>query len=255
MAYARNTQYRRRANTNRQRTARRATVRAFRGAATTRTALRRNRYMPMSAGHQEVKLIDGTAATPGANALNLNSTGQVTCVNLISSGSGFNNRIGRKIDLKSLHLTGLIAQTGTASTTNDYARICVIYDRQTNGVLPTYAEIFTNYSQSSTTASTSFSGLNPDNRERFVMLADQRLVLPATPVSGVNGSVDALSTTFSINRFLKLNQTTMYKGDTSPSIIGDIATGAVYIVTIGSIASGSEPYRAQLTWRLRYMDS
>lgn len=245
----------RRSNTNRQKTARRNLVRAFRGASTTRAALRRNRIMSLSSSRQEMKLVDGLAATPGPNTLGLSQTPTVTCTNLIASGSGFNNRIGRKIDMTSLHLHGVLTQTGTATTVNDYVRICVVYDRQTNGTIPTFADMFTNYSQTSVTSTSAFSDLNPDERERYVILADWRMTLPATTTSGLNGSNDALQNSFNINRYIKLNLNTMYKGDTSPSVIGDIATGALFITTIGSLPAGSQGYNAVLSWRLRYKDN
>lgn len=246
----------RRTTSSRQRSSRKMLVRAFRGAASSRSAFRRSRVMSVSSGRPEIKVVDGLAATPGANTLTLNTTGQITPVNLIASGSGFNNRIGRKIDMQSLHLNGVCVQTGTATTTNDYARICIVYDRQTNGAIPNFSDIFTNYSQSSVTSSSAFSGINPDERERFVVLADFRLVLPATTVTGQTGANDALAITSNINRFLKLgNLSTMYKGDTAPSVIGDIATGALYITTIGSFPAGTQGYQAVLSWRLRYKDT
>lgn len=258
MAYSRNLRMPRRnmraAAASRQRGARKLMVRAFRGAAYFRSANRTRRVLSGSGG-AEIKLVDGTAANPGRNILPLNSTGSITPVNLIASGSGFNNRIGRKIDMVSLHLHGLVSQTGVVVGFNDYVRICVIYDRQTNGILPAYSDIFRNYDQASATASSAFSDLNPDERERFAILADFRLTLPATAASGLNGSVDALQNSFNINRFIKLNLSTMYKGDSAPSVIGDIATGSLYITTMGSVAAGSEAYQAPLSWRLRYRDT
>lgn len=212
--------------------------------------------MPGSSGRPEIKLVDGLAATPGANNLVLDSTGTIQPVNLIASGSGFNNRIGRKIEMQSLHLHGVITQTGTSTVSTDYTRICVVYDRQTNGAIPSLTDIFTNYSQTSVTSSTVFSDLNPDERERFVILADYRLVLPATTAAGTTGASDGLQPTFNINRFVKLNgASTIYKGDSSPSVIGDVATGALYVITMGSYAPGTQGYKAVLSWRLRYKDT
>jgi len=212
--------------------------------------------MSGASGRPEIKLVDGTAGAAGANTLVLDTTGRIQPVNLIASGSGFNNRIGRKIEMQSLHLHGVVVQTGTATTTTDYTRIVVVYDRQTNGAIPVLQDIFTNYSQTSSTSSSVFSDLNPDERERFQILADYRLVLPATTAAGTTGASDGLQPTFNVNRFIKLNgASTIYKGDTSPSVIGDIATGALYIITMGSFAPGSEGFKAVLSWRLRYKDT
>lgn len=183
----------------RQRSARKMMARAFRGAASTRkTWARSRRVMSGATGRPEIKLVDGLAGTPGANTLTLDTAGRIQPVNLIASGSGFNNRIGRKIEMQSLHLHGVLTQTGTATTTTDYTRIVVVYDRQTNGAVPVLQDIFTNYSQSSVTSSTVFSDLNPDERERFQILADYRVVLPATTAAGTTGASDGLQPTFII---------------------------------------------------------
>jgi len=204
----------------------------------------------------EVKLVDNVNASGGIS-LSLNSTANIQCINLIQSGSGFFNRVGRRIEMQSLHVTGEVNQTTTATTYNDYARILVIYDRQTNGALPSYATIMAAYDQSGTASTTYLSGVNPDERERFLVLMDQRLVLPACPGgSGVTGATDGPAVTFNINRFLKLrNLTTHYKADSSPSVIGDIATGSLYIIGVGRAASGSEGWQCNLNIRLRYKDT
>jgi len=204
----------------------------------------------------EVKLVDNVNAAAGIS-LTLNSTAQITPVNLIQSGSGFFNRVGRRIEMQSIHVTGEVNQTETATLYNDYARILLIYDRQTNGALPSFATILASYDQSGTASTSYLSGLNPDERERFLILMDQRLVLPSCPGgTGVTGATDGPAVTFNINRFVKMrNLTTHYKADSSPAVIGDIATGSVYLIGIGRATSGAEGWQANLNVRIRYKDT
>lgn len=204
----------------------------------------------------EVKLVDNVQAEAGIS-LSLNSTANIQCINLIQSGSGFYNRVGRRIEMQSIQVTGEVNQTTTATTYNDYARILVIYDRQTNGALPSYATIMASYDQSGTASTNYLSGVNPDERERFVVLMDQRLVLPACPGgTGVTGATDGPAVTFNISRFIKMrNLTTHFKADSSPAVIGDIATGSVYLIGIGRATSGDEGWQANLNVRVRYKDT
>lgn len=239
----------------RRKAARSLQYRANRGAQNYRFA----RSLQSVSARPEVKLVDGLDTTAGSNVLTINSTGLVTPVNLISGGSGFNNRVGRKIEMQSLHFTGVIQQTANNSQVNEYARIMVIYDRQSNGVTPSIQTILASYDQSTTAQTTVFSGINPDERERFLILSDQRLTLPATQTAGGSfgpSGTDGLSATWNINRFIKLrNLQTHYKADSTPAVIGDIATGSLLIVTMGGIAAASAPYQFVGSWRLRYKDT
>ena len=85
---------------------------------------------------------------------------------------------------------------------------------------------------------------------------DERVVLPAVNTSGFTGAVDGVNKTFNINRYIKMaNLKTHYSADSAPAVIGDIATGAVYILTLGSIASPNEGWKFTASWRLRYTDN
>lgn len=253
-AYKRTTPYGRRGRSamySSRRAARSLQLRAYRGA----QAFRALQSAPRRST-AEVKLVDNINASAGIS-LTLNSTAQITCINLVQSGSGFFNRVGRRIEMQSIQVTGEVNQTETGTLYNDYARILVIYDRQTNGALPSYATIMASYDQSGTASTNYLSGVNPDERERFLVLMDQRLVLPSCPGgTGVTGATDGPAVTFNINRFIKMrNLTTHFKADSSPAVIGDVATGSVYLIGIGRAASGAEGWQANLNVRIRYKDT
>ena len=256
--YARSN-YSRAATASRVKAARYMQRRMYRSAATTRNSLaaRASRIMAVSAPRNSAELksvdtVNGAATVTQA----INTTGTLTAVNLIEAGSGFNNRVGRRVEMKSLHLTGLIQPTGTGQIATDIGRIMVIYDRQPNGALPAISNILRQYDQSSTSYTTALSGINPDQRERYLVLMDERVVLPAVNTSGFTGAVDGVNKTFNINRYIKMaNLKTHYSADSAPAVIGDIATGAVYILTLGSIASPNEGWKFTASWRLRYTDN
>ena len=239
----------------RRRAARAYQVRAYRSAATTRRILN---VLPRRST-PELKCVDTTNGNGSGVVLSLNTTPLVTPLNLVQSGAGFYNRIGRRIEMKSLHLTGLIHSTGKQAD-QDYCRLLVVYDRQTNGALPAASDILKDYDQSGSSSTGVFSGINPDNRERFVILADYRLAMPGTsdtaPGISANHAVDPVAPTFNINRFIPLkNLQTQFQAEHNPALIGDISTGAMYLVTMGSFASTTEPWRFDAKWRLRYRDN
>lgn len=245
----------------RRRAARAYQVRSYRSAASTRMALRSARILNVLPRRtsSEVKSVDTTAASGSGVVLTLNSTPLVTPINLIQEGSGFYNRIGRRIEMQSLHLTGQITCRNVQSN-QDYCRILVVYDRQTNGILPSAAAILADYDQQGAVSTGVYSGVNPDYRERFLILADIRLTMPGTsnasPGTSVTNGVDPLVTTFNINRFIRLrNLATQYQSTHNPSIIDDISTGALYVMTMGTQAAAAAPWQYNAKWRLRYRDT
>jgi len=65
----------------------------------------------------------------------LSTTMSLQYLNLIQEGASFYQRIGRKISMKSIYLTGYIYPVGNnaAALVEDYNRIIVFYDRQPGG--------------------------------------------------------------------------------------------------------------------------
>jgi len=208
----------------------------------------------------EVKMVDQVNGNTFVT-LPLNTTASIQCLNLIQEGSSFYNRIGRRIEMKSVHLTGIIQQTSHATVINDYVRILVVYDRQPNGALPAISTMLASYDQTGTSTTTVFDGVNPDQRERFAVMADIRLALPASSGTSAgapssSSAADGVNATFNINRFINLRGLqTHYQASSNPAVIGDVSTGALYIVGFGGIASGSEGYQGRIGVRLRYCDT
>jgi len=202
----------------------------------------------------EIKSVDIPSSSFG-----LSTTAVITPINLISAGSSYFNRIGRKITLKSLHVKLFLDNLRTTASA-DYLRIMVVYDGQSNGSLPSISDIIQDTDQTGTNATYSSSSTNLNNRDRFRVLADWRLVPPTcTNTAGVItnlSAIDPVQPLMDLERYIKLKGlSTQYKADSSPAVIGDIATGALLLVTYGRVASGSEGWRALGSLRLRYTDN
>lgn len=207
----------------------------------------------------EKKVIFFGTADAVNTVLALNSTGSIACINLIQIGSSMFNRIGRKLEMASLRLTGHIntLQVTRATTTVDYARVVIVYDRQTNGANPAITDILQDTEQNGTNTTTPFSGLNMNNRERFVTLVDHRFTLPqVTNTAGVLTNVfPQMELPVKIDAFRRLRGlTTHYKADSSPAVIGDISTGGLFIFSLANQAAGTEEFQFDWNVRLKYVD-
>jgi len=201
---------------------------------------------------REVKALDLTQAT-----YQFDTTGSIIPLNLMQAGSSFFNRIGRKIEMKNIRIVGNILPLRTGA--EDYARIMIVYDRQTNGAIPAMADMLETTPQNGTNNTTSYSGINLNNRDRFTLLRDMRLALPSVSVAGTVqtnlGIQDPVCPLCNIDMFVKLKgMVTQFKADSSPAVIGDVATGAIYLVTFALYAPGVAAWQIQLESRLRYND-
>jgi len=201
----------------------------------------------------------GSADAVNTN-LAFNSTGTITCINLIQVGSSMFNRIGRKIEMKSVRLCGQINQLAVTRTqlSIDYARVMIIYDRQTNGAFPALADILQDTEQSGVNTTNAFSSLNMNNRERFVTIMDKRFTLPQA-----TNTLGAITLAFpndvdypmKIDEFRKLRGlTTHYRADSNPAVIGDISTGSLLVLSVSLVAAGQDIWEFSWNARLKYVD-
>lgn len=175
---------------------------------------------------KELKVID-TAGT----SYECSTTGTITLMNGVAQGTDFNTRVGRKFTMKSILVRGS-AQVGATPTGGSF-RWMIVYDKQTNGVLPAIADIVS--------AANMPANQNLSNRARFVVLADKTGYLEAT------GRINFPQKWF---RRCALECTNSGTANT----IGSISTGSVYLVTMGSIATGVTAIQLNVSVRIRFMD-
>lgn len=197
---------------------------------------RRNRAPRYSMG--ELKYKDLTGATYAGD-----TTGTVTALNLVAVGDDNTDRDGRQVHLHSVHIQGVVRPVDAQSGAN-FSRLMLIWDSQPNGALPSITDILV--------SSTSLSGTNLNNRERFTILRDKRY-----EVGGVSDTATQ-SYTISpgmhvINEYVKLKGIkTTYSGTTAT--IGSVSTGALLMVTISNLAAGLGS-AFDLSTRVRFYDA
>lgn len=193
----------------------------------------------------------------------IDNTGAFYLLNGIQEGASFYNRVGRRIQMKSLRFIANYDITGTgtgAGTGNqEYHRIMLIYDRQPNGNFPAPADILLTYNDAGATETTTFSHLNMNNAERFQILADIRNYIPDNASTGTTNYAQSINdpkkSEFNIDRYIQLRGAeTHYKSSTNPAAIGDISSGALYLFFVGNQDTAVSQYTLYFSSRIRYSD-
>lgn len=184
-------------------------------------------------GRKELKYLD-TAISQVAD-----TTGFVSCLNLLAVGDDNTSRDGRQVTVKSIQLR-LSANPEVAAMSTQMFRCMIVWDNAVNsGTIATIAMILS--------ASTAAAFPNIDNAQRFTILWD------TTYFGGRGDTAATLSASDRIgNKFIcykKINQITQYSGTTGA--IGSIQNGGLLLVTIGTEASG---YTLVGNARLRFTD-
>lgn len=199
-------------------------------------------------------------------------------INGIALGSGSSNRIGRKVSLLSysynlsLQLNTVSPAPPSTTWPDSYLRFVVVYDRQPNGVAPTWSQLYTDLGNAGTTNVTTYSNRNSDNIARFLVLESRGIYVPQittdaaslfatsnTPMgqpSGSGGWCDPQSqwNPLAAQRMKKLNGLIMEFNLTSAAI-GAIETGALWMIAChSSSVAGAFPLIFQASSRVRYID-
>jgi len=242
---------------------RRRQARRLMNTALVRQVLRRP--LPVFRTSGELKGVDVDTDLSAGNVLATTSTNAgIFTINLVSPGSGPNNRVGRKIRCFSVRIKGTAtyqyAATATTGTMRSSSiRIALVWDKQPSGVLPVFSAIFGTTVIDGTEASEFLDPLRYDNTGRFRVLKD--LVLTASP-TGQNengGTTDAMQITHVYDEFIDLkrsmNNETVYGGQTVPTAIADVSSGALYMIIRAQTNESTSQWTLDNSFaRLRYRD-
>lgn len=171
----------------------------------------------------------------------LDTTGGIQLLATIPQGTSIGTRIGKKIKLHSIQMRGFIANNSTAAF-NDVAYI-VVYDKRPTSSLPAITDILD--------AATPYAMNNDNNAGRFVILkrVDAMLI-------GNTGTPETLTTTAAKGSdwYLNLKGRMMEFASAGTGAIGDITTGALYLITVGSNAAGTSAAALSGNCRVKFVD-
>jgi len=171
----------------------------------------------------------------------LDTTGSVTLLNTIAQGSSVNQRVGKKIILKSIQSRGNMTNNGTASA-NDVAYM-IVYDKRPTGALPSITDIL---------VSASANALNNDvNSGRFKIVKRVDEVLTGNTSAAASWQSNMM---VGQDWWQSLNNLPVVYKALTTGAIADIEEGALYLVTIGTSAAGTGAATLTTGFRIRFLD-
>lgn len=180
----------------------------------------------------ELKFIDNGAST----ALTFGVATFVTPIllNGCAPGSDATNRIGRKINMKSVYVRAVLS-LGATTTVGSPVRMIIFYDKQANAFAPNVTDLLS--------ADDFTRPNNLNNRDRFVVICDQ-----VTAVASVAG--DPVAT---IEVYKKINLETIFNAGTAGTV-GDMTSGSLWLTFAQTGQAGTA--NAQFKWysRVRFDD-
>lgn len=167
--------------------------------------------------------------------VDVDTTTAVQLLNGCMRGDDFRQRNGREIMMKSIELR-YITQACVATGSDQTHRIMLVYDRQTNGTALTAAAVL---ESANTVAPRSL-----ENRRRFKILYDKIWTINSSPESGSRVQ----------RKFYRrlAHPVTFNSGNTG--YVGDIATGSLYLVVLGSNTAGTTAGQCTFYSRIRFQD-
>lgn len=171
------------------------------------------------------------------------TTGSIVLVNTIPQGTTQSQRVGKQVQLKYLILRGFFQQNSSGVINN--CVLLVVYDRMSNGAaIPAITDILNTANANSMN--------NANNERRFKVLRRISLVLTGEPTTGSNGSEMPYS---NVEEFISLKGLDMeWNNSATTGVQSTIQRGAIYLVTVGSAATGLTASSLFIQARTRYAE-
>jgi len=168
--------------------------------------------------------------------INLGSAAVATpnCLFAPTVGAALNQRIGRKVKVHKIKVTGFVNKgPETAQTTGDEAttlRIMLVMDQQTNAAQMTGAQLMQDASATATTINT-FQ--NPNNFGRFRVLKDKRITIFNANMAGEVAAANVIKEGLKANFKFKIRFRTpidVHFNATNGGTVADIVDNSFHIV-------------------------
>jgi hypothetical protein len=188
----------------------------------------------------------------------VNDNSGMIVLNLIQQGAGSWNRVGRKVNLRSIRIRGEITHTQTTASGNTFGqtvRCVVVWDKQpSSGTIPQWQDMFGFTAQDGTEGTSMYAPIRYDNMDRFSILRD----VTYDPQPGAkSGNPDIVYYYNTIDEYIRLgDRECVFSGQSNPMTIADISTGAIYFCIRAKNNNISSTYSSvtNMTARLRYTD-
>jgi len=176
----------------------------------------------------------------------INTTSNGFLMNGVGTGTDFNQRIGRRINVTSIQLRGYFDLNQTTSTDIDACRMMIVQDCQPNGVTPNLSDVLTVDPTSGLVHPNAFMNLN--NRERFKVIWDKLISLGCYERNVGNIFYNAKPY---IDVYKRVNIPVEFSA--TGNTIGSIATNSILFFIFGS--AGTATWKFSTNARLRFTDA
>lgn len=202
----------------------------------------------------EVKSVDLNDAGSAPYTTAINSTAAVILLNGMVPGSNLQNRLGRKIAMKSVRLLGNIIWNGNGAVNYDFFRLMIVYDRQPNGALPALSDILQTVDPAGNTSSTVWDHVNLSNRDRFQILRNRMYSVNSHGGSSTFVAGAITDGRWQVDEFVRLKDLETHFNTGVAGTVADMTTGALLLVLVGATAAANN--QADLNWtsRVRFTD-
>lgn len=208
----------------------------------------------------EIKTLDNWAGLS-----QITTIPQFFILNSPKLGSNFYNRIGNKINMKSVRIRFQLTDNPTSEGTSGtmFVRLLLFYDRQNNGLVTTMSDLLQLVNLDGTANSDTFGFINMNNAERYIILRDEIIPIFSNrnnqstnaPTQNYISMIDGVPKNyFDWYVSLKGLETRFQNND------GDefsIATGGLYLYVFSNISGGGGnvvPFTGYYNARLRFYD-
>lgn len=181
-------------------------------------------------------------------------------LNSLYKGTGAYQRLGNKINLKSLQIVGYIRKYAYDRVIQPTKlRILIVYDKQPNGDLPQIQQVIRGININGDALTNGQQMINQSYRDRFEIIKDIQRTVPGTAMIDNNPVLYDTQTEDSsriVNCYIRLKgRPTIYSTDANAGSIGDIRSGALLIYLIDNNQASNGEWNFDCQMRLRYWDS
>lgn len=190
----------------------------------------------ISYGAKESGFVDLAAANYA-----FNTTGSITLIPTVAQGVTVNTRVGKKIAWKGMQIRGQISADST--TTTAVAVLIIVYDRRPQTAVPAITEVL---------VSADSNAFNNDaNSGRFKILKRcSYSVAGNNTTAGQNND----SSIHYVDEYLDLKgMPGIYKA-AGTGAMADFEEGAIYAITVGNVAAGTNDALGVISYRTRFID-
>ncbi len=170
------------------------------------------------------------------------TTGRVSLMNGIAEGAAINQRVGRRINMVSILLRGLVSKVSANTDAAVSIRFALAYDTQPGSALPVIDDFWDN----SATTSNLLGPRKLDYLNRFKTLSTWTIVVHGTE------NVSTGSTQLPWEKYVKLRKGTYYDGVLGT--IASLAKGGLYLFEQGSKQTSPQEAHSEVVATLRYKD-